>query len=195
MILASASQIRSTMLRNAGVTVTTDPARVDEAAIKHALQAEAASPRDIADALAEAKAKRISMRYSDALVLGADQILVCEDQVFDKPTSADEARAHLMALRGKTHTLHAAAVIAEGGNPVWRYVGTAHLTMRHFTEAFLDQYLVESGDTILSSVGCYHLEGRGAQLFSKIEGDYFTILGLPLLQVLGFLRTRGELPE
>ncbi|MEM1277297.1 MAG: Maf family protein [Pseudomonadota bacterium] len=195
MILASQSKSRADMLRNAGVPIEIEPARIDEAAVKSALLSEAAPARDIADCLAEMKALRISPRYPDELTLGADQILVCEDQIFDKPTDMSTAREQLQSLRGKTHQLHSAAVIAERGAPIWRHIGTARLTMRPFTDAFLNSYLEQFGEMALTSVGAYHLEGLGAQLFQRIEGDYFSILGLPLLEILGFLRARGELVE
>lgn len=195
MILASASTARRRMLEDAGVAVRVEPARVDETAIKEAMLAEDIPPRDIADALAEVKAARISGRYPEELVLGADQVLVCDGEIFNKAGSAGEARDKLRTLRAKRHDLISAAVICERGEPVWRHVGTARLTMRPFSDAFLDHYLSGAGDAVTSSVGCYHLEGMGAQLFSRIEGDYFTILGLPLLEILGYLRARGVLTE
>ncbi|MBY8976415.1 Maf family protein [Rhodobacteraceae bacterium NNCM2] len=195
MILASGSKVRRAMLENAGVAVEAQPARVDEAAIKEAMRAENAPARDIADTLAEMKALRVSTRFGGELVLGADQVLVCGDVLYDKPTSIEEARAHLAALRSKTHQLISAAVIVQDGQPIWRHIGVAKLTMRPFSDAFLDSYLDRFGEEALTSVGAYHLEGLGAQLFSRVEGDYFTILGLPLLEVLGFLRARGELIE
>ncbi|MEM7508427.1 MAG: Maf family protein [Pseudomonadota bacterium] len=195
MILASASKARADLLRAAGVDVDIHPARIDEAAVKQAMLAEDASPRDIADMLAELKAKQVSMRHPHILILGADQVLVCEDQLFDKAETMVEARSHLQQLSGKTHHLYSAAVIARDGEPVWRHVGHARLSMRPFTEAFLDNYLDRVGDLALSSVGCYHLEGLGAQLFARVEGDYFTVLGLPLLEVLGFLRAQEVLVE
>lgn len=192
--LASASAARAAMLRAAGVEIDVKPARVDEAAIKSALLAEGAPARDIADALAELKAVRISSS-TRGLVLGADQVLLAEGRVFDKPADMAAARSQLLELRGGEHQLLSAAVIAEAGMPVWRHVGVARLRMRPFTESFLEAYLSEAGDAVLSSVGAYHLEGLGAQLFASLEGDHFTILGLPLLPVLGFLRARGELVE
>ncbi|MEO0622102.1 MAG: Maf family nucleotide pyrophosphatase [Pseudomonadota bacterium] len=195
LILASASAARREMLEAAGVAVEAVPARVDEIAVKAAMLAEEAPPRDIADSLAELKAVRISGRYPGQLVLGADQVLVAGGRVFDKPRDLAEARAHLTTLRGQTHQLLSAAVIARDGAPLWRHIGTVHLVMRPVTDAFLDDYLARSGEAILSSVGAYHLEGLGAQLFARVDGDYFTVLGLPLLEVLGFLRAQGVLLE
>ena len=195
LVLASASASRLAMLTAADVAVEAQPARIDETSVKQAMLAEGAPPRDIADKLAELKALRISARAPGALVLGADSVLVAEGQLYDKPESLAAAREQLLALRGKPHRLISAAVVALDGQPVWRHAGTATLTMRPFTEAFLDEYLGRIGDLALTSVGCYHLEGLGAQLFARVEGDYFTILGLPLLELLGFLRAREVLTE
>ncbi|SET38652.1 Maf family protein [Oceanicella actignis] len=197
-VLASASRARARMLEAAGVPVVIEPARVDEAEIKRAMLAEGAPARDVADALAEMKAMRVGLRRADApgdLVLGADQVLVCEDRLFDKPADRAEAAAQLRALRGRTHQLLSAAVIVHQGRPVWRHVGRAQLAMRPFSDQFLDDYLDRLGDTVTETVGCYHLEGLGAQLFSRVQGDHFTVLGLPLLEILGFLRARGVLGE
>ncbi|MEM6546697.1 MAG: Maf family protein [Pseudomonadota bacterium] len=195
LLLASASKARADMLRAAGVAVCIRPAWIDEAAVKSAMRAEAAAPRDLADTLAELKAARISGSAPGHLVLGADQILVQAGTIFDKPRDALEARKHLKALRGKSHHLISAAVIVIDGVPIWRHIGQAELTMRPFSDAFLDTYLESLGETALQTVGGYHLEGLGAQLFSRVQGDYFTILGLPLLQVLDFLRVRGVIGE
>lgn len=194
-ILASASEARAMMLREAGVAVEIVPSRVDEEAIKQAFRAEGVAPRDLADALAEAKAKRVSAAHPGALVVGADQVLVTGGEVFDKPRDRAEARAQLMHLRGGSHELLSAAVVLEDGAPVWRHIGAARLTMRPFTEEFLDAYLDAEGDAVLSTVGGYRIEGRGAQLFSRVSGDYFSILGMPLLELLGFLRARKVLVE
>jgi septum formation protein len=194
-VLASASAVRAELLRRAGVEVAVEPARVDEAAVKASLLAEGAPPRDVADKLAELKAMRIGARHETALVLGADQVLVHRGEILDKPASLDEARAHLRRLRGARHDLLSAAVIVLQGAPVWRHVGEARLTMRPFSDAFLDRYLGQVGERALSSVGAYQLEDLGAQLFTRVDGDYFTVLGLPLLEILGFLRARGALVE
>lgn len=195
LLLASASTARAEMLRRAGVPVQIEPARIDEAAVKKALLAENVPPRDQADALAELKAARISGKHTERLTLGADQILVADDTCLDKPADLAEARAQLAWLRGRRHRLMSAAVIMLNAAPVWRHIGTAELTMRPFTDAFLDDYVAQAGEALLGSVGAYQLEGLGAQLFAKVEGDYFTVLGLPLLELLGFLRARKVLVE
>ena len=191
LILASGSTARARMLRDAGVAVETRPAPVDEAAVRQAMEAEGAAPRDIADMLAEIKARRVAGRAPDRLVLGADQALILEGEMLAKAATPDEARVQLRRLRGRVHTLHSAAVIFEAGEPVWRQIGSARLTMRAFSDAFLERYLEGEGAAITQTLGCYRLEAGGAQLFSRIEGDHFSILGLPLLAVLEFLRSRG----
>jgi septum formation protein len=168
-------------------------AGVDEDAVKASLLAEGAGPREVADALAELKAIRVS-RGRTEFVIGADQTLDLDGALHDKAETLEAARERLMALRGKTHKLHSAVVVAKEGAPIWREVATASLTMRNFSDAFLDDYLKTEGPHALGSVGCYRLEGPGAQLFSKIDGDYFAILGLPLLGLLDLLRRHGELP-
>jgi septum formation protein len=193
LILASRSAGRAEMLRRAGVRFDVATAGVDEAAVKAALLAEAAPPRDIADTLAELKAQRVAARMPERLVLGADQVLVCDGRLHDKPRDIADARAQLIALRGRRHELLSAAVVFEAGRPVWRHIGRAQLTMRAFSDAFLDAYLDAEGDDVLTTVGAYRLEGRGAQLFARVDGDLFTVIGLPLLPLLDFLRSRGIL--
>ena len=194
-ILASGSSIRRDMLQNAGLDVEVQPARVDEAGIKSAMLAEDAPPRDIADKLAELKSLRISQKNPEALVLGADQVLVHAKRLFDKPEDLSEARGHLELLAGQAHELLSAAVISENGKPVWRHIGRAQMIMRPLSAPFINAYLAAEREGVLETVGCYKLEGRGAQLFSRVQGDYFSVLGLPLLEILGFLRARGVLVE
>lgn len=193
LILASGSAIRAQLLRGAGLDFVVETAPVDEAEIRLALQAEGASAGDTAVALAEAKALRVSRKHAGALVIGCDQMLDCNNVWFEKPGDRDHARAHLQALRGRDHTLSSGVVVARDGQRIWHQLSTARLTMRPLTEAFISAYLEAAGDSILNSVGAYQLEGLGAQLFSRIEGDYFTILGLPLLPLLDFLRQHGLL--
>lgn len=195
LVLASASQARADLLRNAGVEIEIAPAAVDEEEIKIALRAEGASPRDQADALAEMKSRRVSARNPQRLVLGADQVLGFGDEAMDKPRDLAEARSQLAKLRGGRHQLFSAAVISLNGDPIWRHIGTVRMTMRPFSDEFLDDYVERSGDDLLQTVGGYKLEGLGAQLFSRIDGDYFAVLGLPLIETLGFLRVRGMLLE
>lgn len=194
-VLASTSSIRATLLRNAGVQITTHSARVDEDTIRAALQAEGATPRDIADTLAEMKAERIAARHPDALVIGADQVLDYRGQAFGKPADTGELRQQLQTLRGQTHQLLSAAVVFEEGRPVWRHVGLARLAMRDFSDDWLNGYLDRNAADLLDSVGGYKLESEGVRLFSRIEGDYFTILGLPLLPLLEWLSVRGSIPS
>ena len=190
-ILASGSAIRAEMLRNAGVSVETVVSRVDEASIKAALLADESTAREVADALAEMKARRVAMKNPQALVLGADQVLVCGGKMFDKPNSIAAVREQLQELRGKTHELLSAAVIFEDGAPVWRHIGRAQLMMRPFSDEFLETYLETHAEELFTTVGGYKLEEQGSQLFTRVQGDYFSVLGLPLLEILGFLRTRG----
>jgi len=188
LILASASKSRTNLMRAAGLTFEVIPAHVDEESIKASLKSEGASAADCAAALAEFKAGTISQRYPEALVIGADQMLECEGQWFDKPKDAAGAGDHLRTLRGKTHTLPTSVAVALNGSPIWHHTAIPRLTVRSFSDAFLEEYLAAVGPAVTSSVGAYHLEGRGAQLFNKIDGDFFTILGLPLLELLAFLR-------
>ncbi|GGX67258.1 Maf-like protein [Litorimonas cladophorae] len=190
LILASGSAIRREILDGAGLAYEVIVRPVDEAAIKEAMLADGARLRDIADALAEAKAMRVS-RQEPGLVIGADQIMVMDDTLFDKPKDMAEARARLLSMRGKKHELIGAVVICENGAPVWRHICRTKLWVREFSEEFLDWYIETEGDALTKSVGAYRFEGPGSQLFEKVEGGFFAILGLDLLPVLDYLRTRG----
>ncbi len=191
LVLASGSRTRALMLEKAGLRPILDKPLVDEEEVKLAGKAEGVGADAVAEALAELKAQRVTRRHPGALVVGADQMLECEGVWFDKPTDRAAARAQLLALRGKTHQLVSCAVIVRDGERLWHKVDRARLTMRNFSENFLDGYLDAVGDEVLHSVGAYQLEGLGAQLFQRVEGDFFTILGLPLLPLLGFLRVHG----
>ena len=193
LVLASASWARSEMLRNAGVDFAVQPARVDEAAIKEGMQADGAPPVDAAQALADLKAMRILPEEADALVIGADQILECDGELFSKPVDRVGAAAQLRRLRGCDHDLVSVVCVVRGGQRVWHHLDRAHLKMRAFSDDFLEDYLDAVGDTVLEGPGGYRVEGRGAQLFSRITGDYFTILGLPLLPLLDYLRIQDSL--
>jgi septum formation protein len=192
-ILASASEIRAQMLRNAGLAIEVVPARIDEESIRKSLQVENASPHSIADVLAEAKARKISEKHPAALVIGSDQILELDGQIFSKPETPEEARAQLNAMRGRTHKLLSTAVICQNGQPLWRHTGHVRLTMRDFSPAYLESYLARNWSEIRLTVGCYKLEAEGVRLFSRIEGDYFNVLGLPLIEVLTWLGIRGDI--
>jgi len=195
LIIASASPTRTRLLAAAGVKVEVEPPLVDEGAIKRAFQGAAGVAADCALALAEAKARQVAENHRHALVVGADQILVCGNMWFDKPASLDEARVQLQALQGRAHQLVSAACVVRDEDRLWHVVSSPTLTMRRFSEAFLDAYLDAEGTEILGSVGAYRIEGRGIQLVADIEGDYFAVLGLPLLELLCFLRSRGALPS
>ena len=195
LILASGSDIRQQLLRNAGLKFSVQIARIDEEMIRDALLAEQASAREIADALAEMKAARISDKNPGALVIGCDQVLSLERALLSKPTSPEEARAQLMRMRGKRHELLSAVVIYDAGKPVWRHVGVVRMVMRRFSDAYLDSYIERNWDSIRHSVGAYKLEEEGVRLFTQIEGDYFTVLGLPLLDLLSYLGLRGVIEQ
>lgn len=192
-ILASQSPIRAKLLTNAGLEISTVPARIDEATVKTSMLAEGHKPRNIADALAEMKAQKIAGKFPGKLVIGTDQVLVCDGVLFDKPTSITEAREQLLQLRNRSHELLSAAVIFEGSDVVFRHIGKVRLVMRGFSAAFLDDYLHQEKENVMDTVGGYKIEERGAQLFSRIDGDYFSILGLPLIEILEYLRNRGIL--
>ena len=193
LILASASPARAALLRTAGVAVTVEPAAIDEAQLKCAARAAGKSAVDGAATLAAAKACSVSERAPEALVIGADQILAVGSAWFDKPADLDAAREQLCVLRGRSHDLATAVCVARGGSVLWQAVSVPKLTMRDFSDAFLDEYIAAEGEALLGSVGAYRLEGLGVQLFERISGDHFAVLGLPLLELLAFLRERGAI--
>jgi septum formation protein len=195
LILASGSRFRKKMLEDAGVIIRVVPADVDETAVKFAMTEDnpEIDAADVAEVLARAKAEQVSVLNPDALVIGADQILVCDGEIYSKPPTRDAARQQLLALRGRSHTLATAVVLAVGGDTVWSLVDEPRLTMRNFSHSFLEAYLTAEGDAVCETVGGYALEGRGGQLFESLEGNYFSIIGLPLLPLLAELRQRGVL--
>lgn len=200
LVLASSSATRRGLLARAGIAFEALPAAVDEGALKEACQAEAIPAEDAAIILAEAKAERIAPRVPDALVIGCDQLLVCRmedgrDRWFDKPADMTAARTQLQALRGRTHRLVTATVAWRKGARIWQDVTSPRLTMRGFSDAFLDAYLAAEGEALLASVGGYRVEALGIHLFSRIEGEHSAILGLPMVPLLGFLRGHGLLAE
>ena len=193
--LASTSEIRSTLLRNAGLEIEAVAARVDEEAIKASLLAEGAKPRDVADALAEAKARKVAFKGGRELVLGCDQVLEFEGRVVSKSETPEDALELLKDMRGKRHSLLSAAVIYDGDKPVWRHVGQARLMMREASNDYLAGYVARNWESIRHSVGGYKLEEEGVRLMSRLDGDYFTVLGLPLVELLSYLTLRGTLPK
>lgn len=196
LILASTSRWRKRMLENAGLKFDAMPPLLDEAAYKEGLRADGLPARDIADALAEAKALKLSARHPDALVIGGDQVLALENgDMLDKPCDPSEAKAQLGRLSGCSHRLFSAVVVAQGGAPVWRNIDTVRLHIRPLGPEFIDAYVARNWEQIRHCVGCYQIEGEGAQLFTRIEGDHFAIMGLPLLPLLAFLRDRKEMPS
>ena len=192
-ILASSSRTRAALLGDAGVKVTRDPPRIDETEIKAFNRRKGAEAGVCAMALAEAKALTVAARHPDALVIGADQVLNCGGVWLDKPRGRAEAREQLAMLRGQSHELATAVCVARGANVIWHDLERPRLTMRRFSDSFLNAYIAGLGRDDLGAVGAYRLEGPGIQLFERIEGDYFAILGLPLLPLLAFLRDQGAL--
>ena len=191
LILASASRARLNLLRRAGIAARAEPAEIDEAEVKTSLRVEGATAQQVAETLAELKASRVAAGNPGALVIGADQLLDCEGRWFDKPEDRERAKTDLRELSGKRHALVTAVCVLRDGARLWHHNEAAYLTMRPLSESFIEDYLAAAGDEALACVGAYQLEGLGAQLFSRVEGDYFTILGLPLLPLLGFLREQG----
>ena len=187
-ILASRSLFRSAILKNAGVEFSTESADIDERAVEAPLYKSGATPQDVAQVLAEAKALSVSENNPDTVVIGCDQTLSLGDQIFHKPVDMDAARRQLLQFSGKTHQLNSAVVLVKNGETLWRHVSVARMTMRDLDPGFIGRYLGRVGDIALSSVGAYQVEGPGIQLFEEIEGDYFTIVGLPLLPLLNELR-------
>lgn len=193
LVLASASASRRAMLDAAGLRFAVQAAAIDEAEVKRAAQADGAAPGDTALLLADLKAQRVARRDPEALVIGCDQLLVCDGRWFDKPADVAEARAHLLDLRGRTHELVTAVLCRRGDQRLWHHVARPRLTMRAFGDAFLDAYLAAEGNAVTSTVGAYRLEGLGVHLFDAVQGEHAAILGLPLLPLLGFLRQHGVL--
>lgn len=190
-VLASASPFRKALLKNAGLDFTAEAARIDERAIESML--DGVDAEDVAAVLAEAKAQDVSGRNPGALVIGSDQTLSLGDRIFHKPDSIDGARRHLLSLSGRTHALNSAIAIVQNGQLLWRYIAVAHMTMRNLDPGFIGRHIARVGDRALSSVGAYQFEGEGIQLFDRIDGDYFTILGLPMLPLLARLRELGAI--
>lgn len=195
LVLASGSAIRAQLLTNAGIEFTVHTARLDEETIKNSLISEAASPRDIADALAEMKARKVGDKYPDAMVIGCDQVLDLKRKILSKPKTDQDALDQLKALRGQRHHLLSAAVIYQNGQPIWRHVGQVRLQMRDATDEYLQSYVDRNWDSIRHAVGSYKLEEEGVRLFSNIDGDYFNVLGMPLIELINFLTLRGVIEK
>ena len=194
-LLASGSEIRAQLLRQAGVNFLTEVARVDEGAIKAALLSEGAAPRDIADTLAETKARKVSGKHPGVMVLGCDQVLDFEGRLLSKPETPEEALRQLMDMRGKRHMLLSAAVIYRDGEPLWRHVGQVRMVMRQSSDAYLEDYVSRNWDSIRHAVGGYKLEEEGVRLFTMIDGSYFNVLGLPMLELLNYLGLQGIIAQ
>ena len=193
MILASGSQIRAELLRRAGLVFDIIPGRIDEEAVRQSHAADGGTARDLADLLAELKARKIAEKYPGRLVIGADQVLECNGRIFAKADSIDEAAAQIAALSGRTHRLFSAAVVCRDGEPLWRHAGIVRLTMHQLSRQFTADYLARNWSSVREAVGCYKIEEEGVRLFSRIEGDFFHILGLPLIELLTWLRIRGDI--
>ncbi|MEQ8402360.1 MAG: Maf-like protein [Roseitalea porphyridii] len=193
LVLASSSPFRAAILRNAGLAIEAESATVDERSIETPLLEAGLDAADVAQILAEAKASDVSSRRPGALVIGADQTMTLDGELLHKPADMEQARYRLLAMSGKTHTLHSGLALVRDGETVWRHVSAAHLHVRDLGPAFIGRYLASVGDRALQSVGAYQIEGEGIQLFDRIEGDHFTIIGLPLLPLLAELRARGEI--
>jgi septum formation protein len=192
-VLASASTARAALLRAAGVDFTVVPAAIDEDDTKRQAKHKGWSAASCARALAIQKAMAVSSLFPDRLVIGADQLLAADDKWFDKPHDLAEAREQLLRLRGRSHVLASAVCVAKEGDPLWQLIIIPELRMRRFSDRFIDAYIAFEGEALLGSVGAYRLEGRGVQLFERIVGDHFAVLGLPLIELLDFLRQRGTL--
>lgn len=195
LVLASGSSIRAQLLQNAAVDFTVQVPNIDEQSIKQSMVSSAARPQDIADTLAEKKARAVSEKVPGALVLGSDQVLEIDGSLMSKPSSQDEALGQLKSLRGRQHRLFSAAVICENGKPVWRHVGRVTLQMRESSDSYLQGYVNRNWPEIGHAVGAYMLEQEGVRLFSRIEGDYFHVLGMPLLEILRYLTERGTIEQ
>lgn len=193
LILASQSPFRRMLMENAGLSFTMEAARIDERAVETALAARNPSPQDVAETLAIEKARDVAGRHPGVLVIGSDQTLSLEGRVFHKPADMAEAKSHLTSMSGRTHSLNCGVALVRDGEILWSQVSIAHLTMRPLSASFIDRHLSRVGDKVLASVGAYQLEGEGVQLFERIDGDYFTILGLPLLPLLAKLRELGAI--
>jgi septum formation protein len=192
-VLASASPFRKKMLEDAGVDVEAVPAEIDERAVDAALEGTGATPEDVAQVLAEAKALDVAARRPAALVIGCDQTLSLGAEILHKPRDMEEARRRLLALSGRTHRLNSAVALVRDGDTIWRHVAIAEMTMRRLDPAFVGRHMARVGDRVLQSVGAYQIEGEGIQLFERIEGDHFTIVGLPLMPLLSALRELGAI--